>query len=167
MDYEHTQRAPLYLLLHALGVATLVGAWLTEDPQVSTPIAIFSGFFFLLGVSFRQLTCRDEGDYLRISFGPIPLFRRKLIYSRMEKVGQSRSRLLDGWGIHRCTRGGWVWNLWGYDCVDIDSTGGKKLRLGTDDPEGLAAFLASRIPGPKDQGPGSDSSETDAQSQPE
>ena len=34
MDYEHTQRAPLYLLLHALGVATVVGAWQLEDPEL-------------------------------------------------------------------------------------------------------------------------------------
>ena len=59
----------------------MVGAWQIEDPAVSTPVAIFSGFFFLLGLSFRQLSCRDEGDYLRISFGPLPLFRRKLLYS--------------------------------------------------------------------------------------
>ena len=92
------------------------------------------------------MTCWDGGDHLRISFDPIPLFRRKLLYSRLEKVEQSRSRFLDGWGIHLCSRGGGVWNLWGFDCVDIDFTGGKKLRLGTDDPEGLAAFLNSRTP---------------------
>ena len=92
------------------------------------------------------MPCWDGGDHLQISFGPIPLFRRKLLYSRLEKVEQSRSRFLDGWGIHLCSHGGWVWNLWGFDCVDIDSWGGKKFRLGTDDPEGLAAFLESKIP---------------------
>ncbi|MEC9030804.1 MAG: hypothetical protein VYB15_02890 [Planctomycetota bacterium] len=167
MDYEHTQRAPLYLLLHAIGIATVVGAWQIEDPEVSTPIAIFSGFFFLLGLSFRQLSCRDEGDYLRISFGPLPLFRRKLLYSGLEKVEASRSNWKDGWGIHLSSRGGWVWNIWGYDCVDIDSAEGKKLRLGTDDPEGLAAFLVSRVPGPTDQRPNSVSPEGDNHSQPE
>ncbi len=167
MGYEHTQRAPLYLLLHALGVATLVGAWQIGDPEVSTPISIFSGFFFLLGFSFRQLTCRDEGDYLRISFGPLPLFRRKLLYSELEKVEPSRSNWKDGWGIHLSSRGGWVWNIWGYDCVDIDSTGGKKLRLGTDDPEGLAAFLQSKLPEPKDPEPGLTSPEQEPHSQPE
>ena len=85
----------------------------------------------------------------------------------MEKVGRSRSRLLDGWGIHLCTRGGWVWNLWGYDCVDIDSTGGKKLRLGTDAPEGLAAFLQSKLPEPKNPDAGLTSPEQEPHSQPE
>ncbi len=167
MDYEHTQRAPLNLLLHAIGVGTLVGAWLIEDPEVSTPIAIFSGFFFLLGLSFRQLTCRDEGDYLRIRFGPLPLFRRKLLYSEMEKVEPSRSSWKDGWGIHLSSRGGWVWNIWGYDCVDIDSAGGKKLRIGTDDREGLAAFLSSRIPRPENRAPGPIPPEKKPHSQPE
>ena len=89
MDYEHTQRAPLYLLLHAIGIATVVGAWQIEDPEVSTPIAIFSGFFFLLGLSFRQLSCRDEGDYLRISFGPLALFRTG--------EGRGEPQQLEGW----------------------------------------------------------------------
>jgi hypothetical protein len=28
-----------------------------------------------------------------------------------------RTLHLDGWGIHMSVRGGWVWNLWGRDCV--------------------------------------------------
>ena len=37
--------------------------------------------------------------------------------------------------------GGWTWNLWGFDCVDVYLTRGRKLRIGTDDPIALAAFL--------------------------
>ena len=146
MDYDHTQTSPLFLLLAAIGSGCFIGGMQIDHSVAPISLFILGAFFFLLALSFRQLTCRDEGDHLRIRFGPIPLFRRKLVYSRLEKVKQSRSRLLDGWGIHLCTRGGWVWNLWGFDCVDIDFTGGKKLRLGTDDPDGLAAFLNSRAP---------------------
>ena len=146
MDYDHTQTSPLFLLLAAIGIGFFVGGSQADGQKLSTTLFSIGAVWFLLALSFRQLTCRDEGDHLRISFGPLPIFRRKLLYSRLEKVKQNRSRLLDGWGIHLCTRGGWVWNLWGFDCVDIDFTGGKKLRLGTDDPEGLAAFLNSRSP---------------------
>ena len=147
MDYDHTQTSPLFLLLAAIGIGFFVGGSQVDGQKLSITLFSIGAVWFLLALSFRQLTCRDEGAHLRISFGPLPIFRRKLLYSRLEKVKQNRSRLLDGWGIHLCTRGGWVWNLWGFDCVDIDFTGGKKLRLGTDDPEGLAAFLNSRTPG--------------------
>ncbi len=146
MDYDHTQTSPLFLLLAAIGIGFFVGGSQVDGQKLSITLFSIGAVWFLLALSFRQLTCRDEGDHLRISFGPLPIFRRKLLYARLEKVEVSRSRLLDGWGIHLCTRGGWVWNLWGFDCVDIDFTGGKKLRLGTDDPEGLAAFLNSRSP---------------------
>ena len=146
MDYGHTQTSPLFLLLAAIGIGFFVGGSQADGQKLSLALFSIGAVWFLLALSFRQLTCRDEGAHLRISFGPLPIFRRKLLYSRLEKVKQNRSRLLDGWGIHLCTRGGWVWNLWGFDCVDIDFTGGKKLRLGTDDPEGLATFLNSRTP---------------------
>ena len=51
--------------------------------------------------------------------------------------------LLDGWGIHMSPRGGWVWNIWGRDCVVIHLERGA-LRVGTDDAENLAAFLKQR-----------------------
>ena len=147
MDYDHTQTSPLFLLLAAIGIGFFIWGSQVDGQKLSITLFSIGAVWFLLALSFRQLTCRDEGAHLRISFGPLPIFRRKLLYSRLEKVKQNRSRLLDGWGIHLCTRGGWVWNLWGFDCVDIDFTGGKKLRLGTDDPESLAAFLNSRTPG--------------------
>ena len=149
MDYDHTQTSPLFLFLAAIGIGFFVWGNQVDGQKLSITLFSIGAVWFLLGLSFRQLTCRNEGDHLRISFGPLPIFRRKLLYARLEKVEKSRSRLLDGWGIHLCTRGGWVWNLWGFDCVDIDSTGGKKLRLGTDDPEELAAFLKTKISPPE------------------
>ena len=40
--------------------------------------------------------------------------------------------------------GGWVWNIWGYDCVVFRLNRGT-LRLGTDDPENLVRFVRNRI----------------------
>ena len=99
--------------------------------------------------SFRELTVRDTGDGLSIAFGPLALFRRRLRYDEMQSVARSRSTVLDGWGIHLSASGGWVWNLWGRDCVDVHYTHGeqsKRLRIGTDDPGGLEAFLLERVP---------------------
>ena len=36
--------------------------------------------------------------------------------------------MLDGWGIHLSPSGGWTWNLWGFDCVDVTYKKGRKLR---------------------------------------
>ena len=47
--------------------------------------------------------------------------------------------ILDGWGIHMSIRGGWVWNLWGRDCVVVHLKKGV-LRIGTDDAANLPDF---------------------------
>ena len=58
------------------------------------------------------------------------------------KVG--RTVLLESWGVHMSPRGGWVWNIWGRDCVVINLET-STLRLGTDDATNLEAFLRQRI----------------------
>ena len=76
---------------------------------------------------------------------PLPLFRTRVRYDRITHVEIGTTTWLEGWGIHMSPRGGWVWNLWGWDCVVL--RGPKQtLRVGTDDAEALAKFLQSRLP---------------------
>ena len=148
MQYAHTQTAPLYLIVAATGIAMFVGAWFVPE-QVVQIILVASGvLMFLLATSLCHLRISDEGDDLLIGFGPLPLFRRRIQYSQIERIEQARSTILDGWGIHLSPSGGWTWNLWGFDCVDVwykKGTKTKKVRIGTDDPAGLAAFLKERV----------------------
>jgi hypothetical protein len=148
MQYDHTQTSPLYLILVGVGIALLVGAWLTPEWFVQIILLCSGGLMFILALCFRQLTVSDEGDRLLICFGPLPLFRRRIQFSEIEKVEQTRSTILDGWGIHLSLSGGWIWNLWGFDCVDVWYRKGrkvKKVRIGTDDPVGLEEFLKERV----------------------
>lgn len=99
---------------------------------------------FVVAASFRHLTVEDRGDGLAIRFGPDPLFRKTVAYNEIKSDEVGRTLLLDGWGIHVSIRGGWVWNIWGRDCVVMHMTKGT-LRIGTDDAENLATFLRSRV----------------------
>jgi len=94
---------------------------------------------------FANLTIRDDGDVLLVRFGPLPLFWRRVRYTEIERAEKARSTWLDGWGIHLSPSGGWTWNLWGFDCVDVYLTRGRKLRLGTDKPTELACVLQQQI----------------------
>jgi hypothetical protein len=102
----------------------------------------------LLARAFHHLTVEDQGKVLAIRFGPVPLFRRTVRYADVESVEVGRTLFLDGWGIHYSIRGGWVWNLWGRDCVVVHFKNGGKLRIGTDDAENLVDFLEKKIIGP-------------------
>jgi hypothetical protein len=142
--YEHTQHAPLYLLLCAVAAVCWTVGWTmrAEQPMGSAFFAIGS-VMILIAAAFQHLTVRDAGDRLLISFGPLPLFSRDISYAEIVDFEPARTHLLDGWGIHFSLRRGWVWNLWGRDAVLLTLRHGR-LCIGTDDRDGLIAFLRRR-----------------------
>jgi len=143
--YKHTQQAPLCLLLYAIGVLFLVLGWvLRNEPVIQWMLPIVSLLILILATSFHHLTVEDEGDRLSVSFGPTPLFRRTVPYTNIVSVEAGQTTFLDGWGIHMSLRGGWVWNLWGRDCVVLNLSKGT-LRIGTDDAERLAKYVKARL----------------------
>ena len=143
---SHTQKAPLFLLVSALAVVFLALGWFIQAappiPWLFPPIGLLR---LVIAASFHPLTVEDQGDVLSVRFGPIPLFRKTVQYSDIVKVEVGRTLLLDGLGIHMSIRGGWVWNLWGRDCVVVSFKDGGTLRIGTDDAENLAGFLEGKI----------------------
>ncbi|MEZ6130288.1 MAG: hypothetical protein R3C59_16515 [Planctomycetaceae bacterium] len=150
VPYQHTQRAPLCLLVYALAITFMVlGVVLQDVPPIRWLYPPLSLLMLVLAASFHQLTVRDDGGRLSISFGPIPLFRRSVRYKDIKAAEVGRTTLLDGWGIHYSIRGGWVWNLWGRDCAVVHFKNGGKLWIGTDDAENLSGFLNNRIVGEK------------------
>lgn len=144
-SYKHVQHAPLCLLLYALAVMFVVLGLVLKDeqpfPWLFPPIGVV---MLILAGSFHYLKVEDQADQLSVSFGPIPLFRRSIKYDDIISAEIGRTTILDGWGIHMSLRGGWVWNLWGRDCVVLRLRKGI-LRVGTDDAENLAAFLSGKL----------------------
>ena len=108
---------------------------------ICLPISVLMLFLSLL---FHHLTVADEGDHLSIRFGPLPFCCKRIPYDQIRDVEVGRTTWLDGWGIHQSPRGGWVWNIWGWDCVVIHREQGP-FRVGTDDAAELADFLKRRI----------------------
>jgi len=128
--------------LTAAFVAVSVCLW--SVPALIITFLVTGLSMFLLGRALGYLAVVAEGDHLAIRFGPLPLFRKRIRYDDIREVKTGRTTLLDGWGIHWNPWGGWVWNIWGRDCVVIRLNKGV-FRVGTDDPRGLAEFLKGRI----------------------
>jgi hypothetical protein len=132
------------LLIYALAVVFLaLGFFVQDAPPIQWLFPPIGLLMFVLAASFHHLSVVDEGDVLAIRFGPVPLFRKTVRYAEIDRVEVGRTLLLDGWGIQMSIRGGWVWNLWGRDCVVIYLRKGV-LRIGSDDAENLAAFLRKK-----------------------
>ena len=145
-EYFHTQKAPLCLLIYALAIVFASVGFVLRDispiPWLFPPIFVV---ILAIAASFHHLTVEDEGDRLAVRFGPLPLIRRTVRYADIASAEVGRTMLLDGWGIHYSIRGGWVWNLWGRDCVVVHLKNGGKLWIGTVDAENLAAFLGRKV----------------------
>lgn len=142
--YHHSQRGPWSLLLLAIACVMLVTLVLNvHEPVVQVLCPSIAALFLVLAACFHELTVADRGDRLAIHFGPLPLFRRSLPFSEITGIEPGRTLLVEGWGVHLSPRGGWVWNIWGRDCVVIHR-GRYLLRLGTDDVENLVSYLKER-----------------------
>jgi hypothetical protein len=146
-NYEHKQTSPLNLILYALGVVQLAAAWVSRsNPAASIILSFCAVVMILAGLCVGYLIVRDEGDFLALRFGPLPIFRRLIAFSKITAVEPSRSTVLDGWGIHYIPGRGMTYNVWGFDCVRM-SVDSRTIRVGTDDVQGLVRFLKEKVTG--------------------
>ena len=146
MEYDHTQKAPLHWILAVPGSAMVVTAWYAapEPPWVGWVLSIVGAIMIGLSICFRTLRLQSDEDALAITFGPVGLFKNRLRYDQIVGFRADRSHVIDGWGIHYRPGAGWIWNLWGFDCVRFNLKDGTTLRFGTDDVDGLLAHLEAR-----------------------
>jgi hypothetical protein len=144
--YDHTQKGIVHWLVFVTGLFCLwTAATAVESMEHWWVLLIAVALFFGLTPCFAHLRVRDLGDELEIAFGPVRAFKRTVRYDQVTDVAIGRSTLIDGWGIHRTPGRGWIWNIHGFRCVELDLRDGSRLRIGTDEPERLDAYLRTRI----------------------
>ena len=142
--YAHMQRGPWGLLCYAFAAAFLTASFNCPALPLIISFSVTGVFLLGLGASLGHLIVEDQGDDLAIRFGPVPVFRKRIRYDDILEAEKGRTSFLDGWGIHWNPWGGWVWNIWGYDCVALRLKRGT-FRVGTDDAENLLNFLQERL----------------------
>ena len=144
MTYNHTQHGRRHNVLFAFSLVTLTDAWLASNEAVIVNVLLVSAATFALcGMMFGSLSICDEGDWLALRFGRLPVFRKRICYADITGVEVGRTSILDGWGIHYFPGRGWTYNILGLDCVKL-TLGRKVIRVGTDDAVNLAKFLAEK-----------------------
>jgi hypothetical protein len=141
--YRHIQRSPLCLIVYLTAAGLFAAAWVPGTPAVVGYVLVASAVTTaMLAAGFHHLAIMDEGDQLRIQFGPLPLFATTIRYNEITALGRDRTTIMEGWGIQKSFRGGWVWSIWGRDCVAVHHHG--VTRVGTDDIDNLLGFLSQR-----------------------
>ncbi len=107
--------------------------------EAAITMMISEGVLTVIAFTFASLTISDTSGSLRVQFGPLPLVGTEIQYDEILEVEQEKSTYLDGWGLWRA-HGGWLWNVWGFDCIKI-VTDKKTVRIGTQNPKKLLKFL--------------------------
>ncbi len=138
MAYRHTQLGTTILATcTAIAVAGAVIAWrITGQP--ATLIAML---IVLAGICvvFHSLTVEVEAGEISWYFGP-GLWTYRLGFDEIRSVRVARNQWWNGFGIRKAP-GFALYNVSGLDAVELKLTSGEIRRIGTNDPNGLAAAL--------------------------
>lgn len=143
VHYEHRQFgwvtviALLPGLLLALATVRFAGA------PAGVTLALVA--IALLGALFASLTVEVDAESIRVSFTG-GVVHRTIPLRDVREQRIVRSPWYYGWGIHRYPGGGWLWNVAGYDAVELTLAGGRLFRIGTDQPHALSLAIAHAAP---------------------
>jgi hypothetical protein len=140
-SYRHTQIGYFMIAALAAGVLGLTASVAVGDgPKVLAVAIAILGLCLLL---FPTLTVVVQRDRLRCFFG-LGLIRREISVSEIRAVAVVRNPWTYGWGL-RLIPGGWLWNVSGFDAVELRLSDGKRLRIGTDEPAALHAAITNAV----------------------
>jgi hypothetical protein len=141
--YSHRQRSRLTTAVGLLFAVVMLAAALMADPLPTATRAAFVVAALSLSwlmMTFSTLTV-EITDRITVAFG------RGWPARRIDPADVMESRVvrnspLHGLGI-RWIRGGYLWNVWGLDAVELLLVSGRRFRIGTDDAEALHAAVRS------------------------
>ena len=152
ISYKHTQVG--YIVVVVTLAVTVLFAWAhitarAEPPSVNSGpnFAVSSIMILILFIlaSFATLTVSIDESYFRIKFG-YGIFARKFALDQIASVKAVKNHWYYGWGIRL-----WLWpkigiyNVSGFDAVEITMKNGEVCRIGTDVPEELETAIKQSI----------------------
>lgn len=132
--YKHRQVGTV--MLWALGsggaLAAMILVLVPAPPSVTGMVFVILLLF--LGL-FHSLTVEVNANEIIASFGP-GLIRKRFRVGDIRGARIVRNKWYYGWGI-RLTPHGWLFNVSGFDAVELELKNERKFRIGTDDPQEL------------------------------
>ena len=99
----------------------------------------------LIIASFSTLSVFIDNNYLRIRFS-YGIFRKKFLLSEIVSAKIVKNHWYYGWGIRLWFRPYmWIFNVSGFDAVEIILKNKKIYRIGTDEPKKLEQAIQQSI----------------------
>jgi hypothetical protein len=135
--YRHSQIG-FTLIFGLITTAFVAGVAITSAMSILFG-TIVAGIVLITTGVFSKLTIAVDDVNVRAIFGPGFTFR-KIRLADISACEPIRIRWWYGWGIH-LTPYGWLYNVSGWDAVAITLRNGRRVSLGTDQPEELCAAI--------------------------
>jgi hypothetical protein len=136
--YRHTQTGWASLITLALIAGLMAAVLLSADMMGYLLVAM--AFVLLLGLVFGTMTVQVDSMKISFHFG-IGLIRKSVDLADVRTFEAVKNPWYYGWGIHFIP-GGKVYNVSGFGAVELRlREGGKRIRIGTDEPEALQHAL--------------------------
>lgn len=147
-EYEHTQ--PGWVIRWILGAILLVAiaaaCWpVLWNGEPELPALIPAGVLMLCLGLFHSLTVRVTSNDIHLAFGP-GLITKSFMIEDVQQASAVRTRWYHGWGIKKIW-GGWLFNVSGFDAVQLQMRNGRIYQIGTDEPDQLLAAVTEAIHG--------------------
>jgi len=120
-----------------------------EPPSVDSGpnFAISATMVLILFIltSFATLTTSIDENYIRIKFG-YGIFQKKISLKEITYVKIVKNHWYYGWGIRlRLWPKMWIYNVSGFDAVELVMKDGKIYRIGTDVPVELESAISFKL----------------------
>jgi len=135
--YSHRQIGWVTLMAMAAGLV-IVGTALVSADENWVALAVLV-LLVVAMVAYSSLTVTIADDTLEVRFGP-GFIRRGYRVADIESSRAVRNPFYYGFGT-RMTPHGWLYNVSGLDAVEVEFNTGKKIRIGTDEPQTLDAAI--------------------------
>jgi len=155
--YDHKQICPLALGVLAVGLGCAVLATVLvvsgEGHELGMVVGLAWGIFVfgtLFAIMFLYQHVSDQGDRLRVEFGPLGVVHFSADYGKMKSVGRTSVNRLARWQV-RDGRPVRIYAARKGEAVQIELKKPPEVRLpraliiGTDDAETLLEFLRGEI----------------------
>ena len=145
MEYRHTQWGYTAIPTFLFFVVILPISATDDEMSTMLTVAMIAFTIAVLGVVllFSRLEVTVVGGRIVAAFG-FGRPHRETALADVTAVRQVRNTWIQGWGVRKIT-GGWMYNVWGLDAVEIELSSGKVFQIGTNDPENLLAAISLQI----------------------
>lgn len=140
MPYEHRQASQWMVLILAIAAVLFAIAAFVSGAYAAlvAPVVLIA-----CAILFTTLQTRVDANGVSWAFtAGFP--GGHLAFDEIADVAITTTNAwLEGYGLHWTIWHGWLWNVSGYGAVMLTKRDGKRVTLGTDDPQGLYDAIVS------------------------